>query len=225
MTIDELKAFLNEGRITKEQFEAMAKAIDPNYTEPEPAPPKDDDKKDDPAPEPDIEKMIQRAVDRATNKLGNDNKKLREQLETLKKSKLTEAEAAELERQEREDALAERERALQEKENRLYAIKAIKAAGLDDGSDRALELVDFVLGGSEADIDLRVKAFGGLVKKFVKAEVDKTFKQNGRNPEQGAGAGDKNPWAKDSWNITQQMNIELTNPEQAKQLRAAAGVR
>lgn len=223
MTIDELKALLNEGKITPEQFKAMALAIDPNYvdpdTDPEPEP------EPEPNKEPDLEKLIQRAVDRATNKLGNDNKKLRQQLEALKKNKLTEAEQAELDRQEREEAIAERERALQEKENRLYAIKAIKAAGLDDGSDRALELVEFVIGGTEEEIDVRVKAFGGLVKKFVKAEVDKTFKQYGRNPEQGAGAGDKNPWAKDSWNITQQMNLELTNPELANQLKAAAGVK
>lgn len=223
MTIDELKALLDAGKITKEQFGAMAKAIDPNYTEEEPAP--ETEPEPEPAPEDDIDKKIQRAVDRATNKLGNENKKLRQQLDALKKAKLTDEEAADLERQEREDALAERERALQEKENRLYAIKAIKAAGLDDGSDRALELVDFVLGGTEADIDLRVKAFGGLVKKFVKAEVDKTFKQNGRNPEQGAGAGDKNPWAKESYNITQQMQLEITNPELAKQMKAAAGMK
>lgn len=223
MTIDELKKLLDEDKITKEQFMAMAKAIDPNYTEEEPDPEEEPDT--DPDPEAEIQKRIQREVDRAKNKLGNENKKLRQQLEALKKSKLTEDEAAELDRQEREEALAEREKALQEKENRLYAIKVIKAAGLDDGSDRALELVDFVIGGTEAEIDAKVKAFGGLVKKFVKAEVDKTFKQHGRNPEQGAGAGDKNPWAKDSWNITQQMNIELTNPELAKQLKAAAGVK
>ena len=225
MTIDELKALLNEGKITPEQFKAMALAIDPNYTEPDTDPEPEPDTDPEPNKEPDLEKLIQRAVDRATNKLGNDNKKLRQQLEALKKNKLTADEQAELDRQEREEALAERERALQEKENRLYAIKAIKAAGLDDGSDRALELVDFVIGGTEAEIDVRIKAFGGLVKKFVKAEVDKTFKQHGRNPEQGAGAGDKNPWSKESWNITQQMNIEMTNPELAKQLKAAAGVK
>lgn len=225
MTIDELKALYEAGNITKEQFLAMAKAIDPNYTEENnPEPGNDPEPEPGNDPEPDLEKIIQRAVDRATNRLGNDNKKLRQQLEALKKSKLTAEEAAELERKEREDDLAERERALQEKENRLYAIKAIKAAGLDDGSDRALELVDFVIGGSEADIDTKVKAFGGLVKKFVKAEVDRTFKQHGRTPEHGAGAGEKNPWAKESYNITQQMQIELTNPELAKQLKAAAGV-
>ena len=224
MSIDELTALLAAGTITKEQFLAMAKAIDPDYKE-DPEPGSDPEPGDpEPGSDPDLEKIIQRAVDRATNKLGNDNKKLRQQLEALKKSKLTDAEAAELERQEREEALAERERALQEKENRLYAIKAIKKAGLDDGSDNALELVDFVLGGDEAAIDEKVKAFGSLVKKFVKAEVDKTFKQNGRNPGQGNGAGEKNPWAKESYNITQQMLLENTNPELAKQLKAAAGI-
>lgn len=227
MTIDDLKKLLDAGTITKEQFAAMAKAIDPNYTEEEPAPDTDPAPETEPEQnnEPDIEKMIQRAVDRATNKLGNDNKKLRQQLEAIKKSKLTEAEAAEMERQEREDALAARERELQEKENRLYAVNAIEAAGLNNGSVRMNEIVDFVMAGSEAEIDARVKAFGALVNKIVKAEVDKKFKQHGRTPEQGAGAGDKNPWAEDSWNITAQMNLELTNPELAKQLRAAAGLK
>jgi hypothetical protein len=140
-----------------------------------------------------INELVQRAVDRATNKLGNENKKLREQLETLKKSKLTADEAAELERQEREDALAEREKALKDKENRMYAIKAIKEAGLDDGSSASLDLVEFVLADDEDGINDRVKAFGSLVQRFVKAEVDKTFKANGRTPGVGnaAGTGDK----------------------------------
>lgn len=228
MTIDELKALLEAGNITKEQFLAMAKAIDPDYTEdPDPGqePGQDPEPGSDPGQEPDLEKIIQRAVDRATNKLGNDNKKLRQQLEALKKSKLTQEEVAELERKEREADLAEREKALQDKENRLYAIKAIQKAGLNDGSDSALELVDFVIGESEEDIDAKVKSFGALVKKFVKAEVDRTFKQHGRTPEHGSGAGEKNPWAKESYNITQQMQIELANPELAKQLKAAAGIK
>lgn len=227
MTIDELKALLEAGKITKEQFAVMAKAIDPNYTEEEPAPNPEDDPEQEPAPEPDFKKIVQREVDRATNKLGNENKKLRQQLEALKKAKLTDEEAADLERQERDEALAERERALAERENRLYAIKAIKAAGLDDGSDRALELANFLTSGcsSEEEIDARVKAFNSLFKRFVKEEVDKTFRQHGRNPEMGNGAGDKNPWAKDSYNITQQMKLELTNPELAKQMRAAAGLK
>ena len=56
--------------------------------------------------------------------------------------------------------------------------------------------------------------------------MDKTFKQHGREPGQGSGgAGGNNPWAKESYNITQQMMLETTNPELAMQLKAAAGVK
>ena len=218
MTIDELKKMLEEGKITKEQFKTLALAIDPNYKDDD-SDPDDKGKKN----EPDIEKLIQQAVDRATNKIGNENKRLREELEDIKKEKLTAEERAELEKkQEREQF--ERERAeFQMEKNKLYAVKAIKAAGLDDGSDKALELVNFVLGSDEKDIDARVKAFGDLVKKFVASEVDKTFKDAGRNPGKGgSGGSEKNPYMKDSYNLTEQMQLEASDPEKAKRLQAAA---
>lgn len=218
MTIDELKKMLEDGKLTKEQFLAMAKAIDPDYEEEQDPP--DDKEKDK---QPDLEKLIQRAVDRATNKLGNDNKRLREELENIKKEKLTAEERAELEKkQEREQF--ERERAeFQQEKNKLYAVKAIKAAGLDDGSDKALELVNFVLADDEKEINSRVKAFGDLVKKFVAAEVDKTFKGAGRTLGKGAGGSiEENPYTKEHFNLTKQMELETTDPEKAKALQAAA---
>lgn len=222
MTIEELKGLLDEGKITQEQFDAMAKAVDPEYGKEPPAEPEPDGKEKEDGL--DIEKLIEQAVDRATNKLGNDNKKLRGQLENLKKEKLTAEERKDMEIREKEDAIAERERALTEKENRLYAIKAIKEAGLDDGGETSLELIDFVMAEDTAAIDIKIKAFDRLVKKFVKAEVDKTFRANGRTPEKGAGAGGgKNPYAKETFNMTEQMRLEMENPELAKQLQAAAG--
>lgn len=221
MSMEELKKLLSEGKITQEQFDAMAKAIDPEYA---PKPPeKEPPKPETPPPELDIEKLIQQAVDRATNKLGNDNKKLRGQLEALKKEKLSAEELRDLEIQNREQDIAEREKSLQEKENRLYAIKAIKKAGLDDGSDVSLELVDFVLASAPADIDARIQAFDKLLKKLVKAEVEKTFRANGRNPQSGSSAARTvNPYAKDTFNLSEQMKLEMENPELAKQLQAMA---
>ena len=131
----------------------------------------------------DIEKLIQRAVDRATNKLGNENKKLRDQLETVKKEKLTGDEIKKLELADKEADIADREAKLAEKENRLFAIEAIKEAGLDDGGRNALDLVDFVMSNSEEVTTARVRAFSDLVKKFVTAQVNETFKSNGRKPE------------------------------------------
>ena len=214
MTIDELKKMLEEGKITKEQFKQMALAIDPDYKDDDDEPPKD---------EPDIDKLVQQAVDRATNKLGNDNKRLREELDKIKKEKMTAEERAELERKEEQEKF-ERERAeFQTEKNKLYAVKAIKAAGLDDGSDKSLELVDFVMGDTEEVIDARVKAFGELVKKFVSAEVDKTFKDSGRNPQKGSkGGSEVNPYMKETFNLTEQMRLEATDPEKAKALQAAA---
>lgn len=131
----------------------------------------------------DIETLIQKAVDRATNKLGNDNKKLREQLNALKKEKLSNDEIKKLELAEKEADIADREAKLTEKENRLFAIKAIKEAGLDDGSDTALELVDFVMSDNEDITRTKVKAFSALVNKMVSAKVEETFRSRGRNPE------------------------------------------
>lgn len=85
----------------------------------------------------------------------------------------------------REKAFEEKEKALAEKENRLFAIKAIKNAGLDDGSDTALELVDFVIAGdnvTEDSINKKVTALKSYVDKHIAVEVDKIFKANGRTP-------------------------------------------
>lgn len=144
----------------------------------------------------DIEKMIQRAVDRATNKLGNDNKNLRSELEKERRKNLSDKEIKDLELQEKEKQIADRERALTEKENRLFAIKAIKEAGLDDGSDTSLVIVDFVVCEDEEATTERVKAFSALIDRIVKGRVDGVFKANGRTPgvgsETAANAGGQN---------------------------------
>lgn len=144
----------------------------------------------------DIEALIQKAVDRATNKLGNENKKLRADLEAARKAKLSDDEIKQLEMQEQQKALDERDKALTEKENRWIAMKAIKEAGLDDGSDASLAIVDFVMADTEEGIKERVKAFDALVKRIVQSKVDGVFKSNGRTPGVGsdsaANAGGKN---------------------------------
>lgn len=221
MKLSKLKELLESGAITQEEFDTLKETAEDDTQDP------DDKGGAGGTDETELEKKLQSMVDRATNKLGNENKKLREELDKLKREKLSDDERAELERKEREDRLAERERDLKEKENRLYAVKAIKKAKLDDGSDASLELVDFVMADTEEEIDNRVKAFGALVNKFVKAQVDETFKRNGGNPGKGAGGSggtDGNPYKKESWNLTKQMELELSNPEEAKRLKAEAGL-
>lgn len=142
----------------------------------------------------DLDKLVQARADKITAEMGKKNAALQKELDKLKKANKTAEEIKQLEMSEKEKELAEREKMLLDKENRLFALKAIKEAGLDDGSSLSLELVDFVIADNEEAITNKVKAFGELVKKFVKSEVDETFKKNGRNPNGGNsnnGADDK----------------------------------
>lgn len=222
MTLEQLKQQLEEGKITQEQFDTISQAL--NLNEPNPTPEPNSDPTPDPIPE-DIETIISRAVDRATNKIGNDNKKLREQLEKLKRKKLTDDELAEIERKEQEDALAERESAVKKAENRLFALSQIKKIGLDSGDETAISVVDLVLGDDEDEICSNVATLKKLVDTLVANEVDKAFKSSSRTPQKGkSGGGQNNPFAKDTYNLTEQMKIMQENPELAAQLKSEAGV-
>lgn len=158
----------------------------------------------------DFDTLIQRAVDRATNKLGNENKKLRGEIETLKKASMTDAELRDHEMKEKEKEIAEREKAITDKENRWIALKEIKAAGLDDGGDASMALVDFIMADDEATIKERVKAFDTLVKGIVEKKVDAVFKANGRTPGVGTDSGAPAD-TRDSIAVTLGKNAAATN--------------
>ncbi|PNV62220.1 hypothetical protein C0033_08895 [Clostridium sp. chh4-2] len=226
MKLSKLKELLESGSITQEEYDEMAKtAEDDTKTDP----PQEGLPKNDPSTDPEdsekkLEKMVQAAVDRATNKLGNENKKLKGELEKERKKNLSADELKQLELQEKERELAQKEQEIKEKENRMYAIKALKKAELDDGSEETLDLVEFVLGEDETAIDVKVKALQKFAQRVAKYTTDGIYKANGRTPGKGnAGSGQDNPWSKDSWNLTKQMELEINNPELAKTLKTSAG--
>lgn len=233
MTLSELKALLESGAITQEQFDELAKNAKPE-ADPDPKP--DDPKPEDPKPDDNpidldkLDKIVQSRVDRALATERKKNADLSRKLESLQKAKLTDDELKQVEMDEKEKAIADREKAIAEKENRLYAIKAIKEAGLDDGSDNSLKLIDFVMGEDESAIDNRVKAFKKMfteaVDKAVEKEVNKRFKDGIDTPHKGSTLNNgNNPYSKEQWNLTEQMRLEVSNPELAAQLKTSAGVK
>lgn len=224
MTIEKLKEMLASGAITKEEFDELAAKLDLSSKE------KQDKSEEKDPPENSeedmnkrIEKLVQSAVDRTAQKWGEKYKELERKHKKLQEEKLSTEELKTLEIEEKEKAIAEREKALLEKENRIYCIKAIKKAGLDHGGDEALELIDFIMGDNQEQIDKRVNAFKALFDKFVKEAVDDTFKSSGRNPEKGNASNTENPYKRETFNLTKQIELEQNNPELAASLRAAAG--
>lgn len=142
----------------------------------------------------DIETIVQNAIAEVTKGWKAEKETLEAKISELMKKGLTPEQLKELEDKEKEAAQNKREAEITDRENRFYAITAIKKAGLDDGGETALELIDLVMGKDQNEIDLKVKSLSNLVKKMVSAEVEKTFKDNGRSPESGKGADgeDKN---------------------------------
>lgn len=234
MKLSKLKKLLGTGALTQEEYDEMSKTAEDDTKTP---PSKDDPDQGDPAADPDadpddnsedleakIAKAVQAAVDRATNKLGNENKLLKDRLEKTRKEKLSADELKQVELQEKETELAQKEQEIREKENRIYAVKALKKAELDDGSEDTLELVEFVLGNDEAAVDLKVAALQKFAKRVAKNTTDGIYRTNGRTPGKGnTGFGQDNPWSKEAWNLTKQMELEVKNPELAKTLRTSAG--
>lgn len=223
MKLSKLKELLKAESITQEEYDEMAKTAESD--DPPADPPEDSDGAD---PEDDsnekLEKLVQAAVDRATNRLGNENKQLKEKLEKTRKEKLSAEELKQVELQEKEAELARQQAEIQTEKNRMYAVKALKKAELDDGSEDTLDLVEFVLGEDESAIDFKVKALQKFAQRIAKNTTDRIYKTNGRTPGKGnVSGGQENPWSKDNWNLTKQMELELSNPELAKTLKAGAG--
>ena len=184
MTLAKLKKMLEDGAIDQKEFDEMVDKFGFKKDDDDKG---DKDKKDDsksgiPA---NLEALIQSAVDRATNKLGNENKSLREKLEKLQKEKLTDDELKNLELENRLKTIEEKEKEIKEKELKMFAIKAIKDAGLDDGSDTALSLVDILMGADEDSITAKTKNFKALLDKSVESQVKQRFKDSGRDMNKG----------------------------------------
>lgn len=137
-----------------------------------------------------LDRLVQARVDRLLADERKKSAELKKKYDKLAKEKLSGDELKEQTISEREQAVEEKEKALTLRDHQWHAMKALKAAGLDDGSDTVLELVDFVLAEDEQAITDRVKTFSELVKRMVAAEVEKTFKANGRQPNGAKDAGD-----------------------------------
>ena len=224
MTLEELRKLLEAEAITQQQFDDMVKAMG-LVEEPAPEP--------EPTPEPEstiddkFNKLFQSKFDRAMANERKEKAELKKQLEKLQKKMLTEEEAKELEFAEQRKELEEQRRELALEKNKMYAVKAMKKANIHDTEDTMSIIERVVLScEDETDIDETIALLKSWHDAAVKAEVDKRFREGGYTPKSsGSLNGGVNPYAKEQFNLTKQMEIELNNPDLAKQLQAAAGIK
>lgn len=171
-----------------------------------------------------LEKLIQSAVDRATNKLGNENKALKKQIDDIMKQKLTDDERVELERKQEREQFEQEKAQFTEERNKYLAVTALAKAELDVSPDKLDDLVSLVIGADEAAINDNVKKLSELVKEITASKVQKTFEDNGRNP-QGSGnpSGGKNDDNKDDLAIQLGKQSNEANKKSAEVLKYYTG--
>ena len=148
------------------------------------------------------------------------------QLETLKKNS---GDAEGLKKQ-IEQLQADNKKAKEESEAKMKELQfnnAIKLAIVEKAQDIDIvsglfDKTKLILGedGKVTGLDEQLKAL-----EKDKPFLFKTQNQNPYNPNGGQGGGSKNPFAKETWNLTEQGKLFTSNPEQARAMAAAAGVK
>jgi phenylalanyl-tRNA synthetase alpha subunit len=233
MGIEALKQQLAEGKITKEQFEAELKKLldagtitredyEKAITEiaGEGGRGNNNEGGSNGLTLEEVKKLIQSETDKVRTEYSKKLKAAQEELEKLKTEKMTAEERAKYEQEKLEQELREREQKLLEREVKLHTVDKLRELNLP------LEFRDILAGPDIETTEERIKTFAEQWQKALKAAVDAKFKEHGDNPAKGKGGqAFKNPWSKEHWNLTEQGRIFREDPERARQLAAAAGVK
>lgn len=167
-----------------------------------------------------VQRMIQSETDKVRGDYSKKLKDAEEALEKIKREKMTEEERAQADREKAARDLKEREDALNAREVALHTVEVLTAKGLP------LQFRDFLAGSNKEETDKRVVDFETAWAKALKEAVEAKFKDGGSDPNKGkgGGGGDKNPFSKEHFNLTEQGKIIKENPTLAKQYATAAGV-
>lgn len=160
--------------------------------------------------------------------LAKESEEARAKQEALGKGKQTELQQLQerLAKLEQAKAEAEAEASKLRRSQRIEDI--LKASGIKfiDNVDPEFLRGAFARTFDEVDDltdDTRVKELVGSFRAANKGLVlDTTGSGTGRQTQPGSGSGAKNPWSKDSFNLTQQVALERENPAEAARMKAAA---
>ncbi|QGF21712.1 putative scaffold protein [Bacillus phage vB_BcM_Sam112] len=232
MNLEQLKAQLKEGKITKEQFKEELKklleagTIDQAAHDAEVAALDNNAGGNDPAgftPEQleAINKLVQSASDQVRTDYSKQKKDLEDELERLKTEKMTAEQKAEYDRQKAAQELADREAALNAKEVALHTVDVLTELKLPI---RFKKFTEKMTNKEEAEAIL--KDLSVEFNAAIKEAVDNRFKgTGGGNPPGGAGGG--GGAATKKWTdmtLTEQGKLFAEDEKAARALATASGV-
>lgn len=85
-----------------------------------------------------------------------------------------------------------------------------------------IQLIDFLLGTDLESTNKNIDTFKSIFDNHIQKQVEARIQGNSYTPPKGGNSGytGKNPWSKESFNLTEQAKILQENPELAKILKA-----
>lgn len=232
MTIEQLKQQLAEGKITPEQFKAeLQKLLNAGTITQE-----EHDAATNDAGQAGggsdgggqaltmeqiqamIDKASQSAADKVRTEYSQKNKELSEKLEALQKEKMTDEEKAKFERDKLKRELEERESKLQEREVALHTVDKLTELKLP------LSFKSILAGKDTQDTDAKIAIFQTEWQRALDEAVNNRFKENPGAPGRGQQqTGEKNPWSREHWNMTEQGKLLRSDRAKAIKMAAAHG--
>lgn len=213
MTKEQLDALLAEGKITQEEYDAKLKELEGGSN------PTNDFLNSDEF-KTIIAKAVQSEGDRIRTEYSGKLKEKEQELAALKAAQMTEEERKEEElRLEREALATERaELARLKVENHATKILADKKL--------PIETLEFVADEDETSTTTKIDKFTSLMDKLVQQKLEEEFAKHGYTPGGSSQSQTtKNPFAKETFSLTEQGKLVKENPELAKKLAAQAGIK
>jgi hypothetical protein len=126
-----------------------------------------------------IRKIAQSEADRVRTEYSHKLKAVQEENELLKKEKMSAADRAKYEAQQRDELLSKREKELFDRENTILATNELANAGLD------ISFVEFVKGGTPEQTKANVAALRIKFTDALSKAIDEKMKGSAREPPKG----------------------------------------
>ena len=180
-----------------------------------------------------VQRLIQSEADKVRGKYSLELKKKDEELkkkdEEIKKIRseyLNAEELAKIEFEETKRESEENKRAYTIEKNKNFARDMLSKYKLETNSEKTRNLIRLVSGETEKDIEENVSDLSGAIEEILQNRIGKQIHSSGRKVTRSSGDVElsHNPWAKGSFNLTEQMQIQINNPELAQKLMTQANL-
>lgn len=137
-------------------------------------------------------------------------------LQKLVDEKVLEKYPAETEQEKRIKALEQR--LAQEENARKRQEIEKKALLLLSENNLPADLVDYISASDDNELNAKFQNLKSALDKWIGQQNEEKFRNAGRNPRKPASLtdGTKNPWSKETWNLTEQGRLLRDDPELAK---------